>query len=80
LGTTETTDQGLESMSKLYTFVIPFSGTMSVWTDADSEEEARAKIREGDWWDSSEETFESDPNRSMTLVEVEDNTEEETEE
>ena len=59
-------------MNKLYTFVIPFSGTMSVWTDAESLEEAQAKIRNGDWWDSNEETFESDPNRSMTLIEIED--------
>jgi hypothetical protein len=59
-------------MSKIYTFVIPYSGTMSVWTDADSEEEARAKIMEGDWWDSSEETFESHPEKSIVLVETED--------
>jgi hypothetical protein len=45
---------------------------MSVWTDADSEEEARAKIMEGDWWDSSEETFESHPEKSIVLVETED--------
>ena len=42
----------------LYTFVIPFSGTMSVWTDAETEEEARAKIMQGDWLDSNEESFE----------------------
>lgn len=56
---------------KLYTFVIPFSGTMSVWTDAESEEEARASILRGDWWDSNEESFESQPDRSMVLVQVE---------
>lgn len=55
----------------LYTFVIPFSGTMSVWTDAETEEEARAKIMRGDWWDSNEESFESFPEQSMTLIEVE---------
>ena len=55
----------------LYTFVIPFSGTMSVWTDAETEEEARAKIMQGDWYDSNEESFESRPEKSMTLIEVE---------
>ena len=63
-------------MSKLYTFVIPFSGTMSVWTDADSEEEARQDIMRGDWWDSNEESFESHPDKGMVLVQVEDNPEE----
>lgn len=55
----------------LYTFVIPFSGTMSLWVDAETEEEARAAILNGDWWDSNEETFEYHPERSMTLIEVE---------
>ena len=55
----------------LYTFVIPFSGTMSVWTDAETEEEARTKIMQGDWYDSNEESFESRPERSMTLIKVE---------
>lgn len=57
---------------KLYTYVIPFSGTMSVWTEAESEDEARAKIMEGDWWDSNEETFESHPERSMVLAHTEE--------
>lgn len=60
----------------LYTFVIPFSGTMSVWTDAETEEEARAKIMQGDWLDSNEESFESRPERSMTLIKVEPDDEE----
>lgn len=55
----------------LYTFVIPFSGTMSVWTDAETEEEARAKIMQGGWYDSNEESFESRPEKSMTLIKVE---------
>lgn len=55
----------------LYTFVIPFSGTMSVWTDAETEEEARVKIMQGDWYDSNEESFESRPEKSMTLIKVE---------
>ncbi len=67
-------------MSKIYTFVIPFSGTMSVWTDAESEEEARQDIMRGDWWDSNEESFESHPEKSMVLVNIEDNTEGEIEE
>ena len=56
---------------KLYTYVIPFSGTMSVWVDAENEDEARAKIMRGDWFDSNEESFESLPERSMTLISVE---------
>ena len=55
----------------LYTFVIPFSGTMSVWTEAESEEEARKDILQGNWWDSNEESFESQPDRSMVLIQVE---------
>lgn len=57
-------------MKKLYTFVIPFSGTASVWTDAESEQEARQNILSGDWWDSNEESYESHPEKSMVLVEV----------
>jgi hypothetical protein len=44
---------------------------MSVWTDAETEEEARAKIMQGDWYDSNEESFESRPEKSMTLIKVE---------
>jgi hypothetical protein len=61
----------------LYTFVIPFSGTMSVWTEAETEEEARAVILKGNWVDSNEETFTSHPEKSMTLIEVEPLNEEE---
>jgi SLT domain-containing protein len=59
-------------MSKLYTFVIPFSGTMSVWLEADSEDEARQNVMNGNWWDSNEETFESHPDQGLVLVQVED--------
>ncbi len=59
-------------MSKLYTFIIPFSGTMSVWLEAESEEEARQNVMRGDWWDSNEESFESHPEKDMVLVQVED--------
>lgn len=59
-------------MSKLYTFVIPVSGTMSVWLEADSEEEARQDVLNGEWLDSSEESFESHPDKGMVLIQVED--------
>jgi hypothetical protein len=59
-------------MSKLYTFIIPFSGTMSVWLKAESEEEACQAVMRGDWWDSNEESFESHPEKGMVLVQVED--------
>jgi hypothetical protein len=64
-------------MSKLYTFVIPFSGTMSVWLEADSEEEARSDVMQGNWWDSNEESFESHPENGMVLVQVEEEEESE---
>jgi hypothetical protein len=67
-------------MSKLYTFVIPFSGTMSVWLEAESEEEARQNVMRGDWWDSNEESFESHPEKDMVLVNIEEITEGEIEE
>jgi hypothetical protein len=67
-------------MSKLYTFVVPFSGTMSVWLEAESEEEARQNVLDGNWWDSNEESFESHPEKGMVLVQVEEITEEEIEE
>lgn len=60
----------------LYTFVIPFSGTMSVWTVAETEEEARADILNGDWLDSNEESFTSHPEKSITLIEVQPENEE----
>ncbi len=46
-------------MSKLYTFSMPFRGTQIVWLEADSEEEARRLVQDGDWEDSEETTFES---------------------
>jgi len=57
---------------KLYTYMIPFSGRMSVWTNANSEEEARAAILRGDWLDSFEESFESHPEKSVTLIREEE--------
>jgi len=62
-------------VSKIYTFVIPFSGTMSVWLEAESEEEARQKVLRGDWSDSDEQSFESFPEESMVLLRVDEITE-----
>ena len=59
-------------MSKIYTFVIPFSGTKSVWLEADSEEEARQGVLGGCWWDSNEESFQYHPEKEMILVRTED--------
>lgn len=58
-------------MRKLYTFLIPFSGTASVWVDAESEEEARAAILRREWWDSNEETYKTHPEHSMVLAHTE---------
>ena len=56
---------------KTYTFIMPFSGTQTVWLEAESEEEAWAMVRNGDWWDSDEQTFNSH-NLDATLLEVEE--------
>ena len=56
---------------KTYTFIMPFSGTQTVWLEAESEEEARDMVRRGDWWDSDEQTFDSH-NLDATLLEVEE--------
>lgn len=61
---------------KQYMFQIPFAGTMTVWTDAESEEEARKAILRGDWNDSEETSFESRPDDNMILLRVDDLTEE----
>lgn len=58
-------------MSKLYTFSMPFRGRQEVWLEAESEEEAWAMVRSGDWEDSEEQTHESDPSASI-LIRVED--------
>jgi hypothetical protein len=44
---------------KTYTFTMPFSGRQTVWLEAESEEQARDMVRNGDWWDSEEQTFDS---------------------
>jgi len=67
-------------MSKLYTFLVPFTGIMSVWLEAESEEEARAEVMKGNWLDSNEELFESHPEKGMDLINVEEITEGEIEE
>ena len=55
-------------MSKLYTFTMPFHGRMDAWVEAESEEEALALIRNGDWEDSSEQTFESEPGKAVLIL------------
>jgi hypothetical protein len=62
---------------KTYTFTMPFSGTQTVCLEAESEEEAWALVRNGDWDNSEEQTFNSD-NYDATLLEVEDHEEQET--
>lgn len=54
-------------MSKIYTFTMPFHGRQDVWLVADSEEEALAMVRNGDWEDSEEQTFESDPSLAVLV-------------
>ena len=61
---------------KTYIFTMPFNGRQTVWLDAESEEEAWAMVRNGDWDNSEEETFNSD-NYDATLLEVEEIPEEE---
>ena len=54
-------------MNKLYIFSMLFSGSQEVWLEAESEEEAWAMVRNGDWEDSEEQTHESDPASSILL-------------
>ena len=64
-------------MRKLYTFTMPFHGRMDAWVEAESEEEALALIRNGEWEDSSEQTFESEPDKAVLILTEElDNPEE----
>ena len=58
-------------MSKLYTFSMPFNGRQTVWLEAESEEQARAMVLNGDWEDSEEQTFNSD-NFDAVLIDVEE--------
>ena len=46
---------------KTYIFTMPFRGTQEVWLEAESEEQAWAMVRSGDWEYSEEQTHESDP-------------------
>ncbi len=55
-------------MSKLYTFSMPFHGRMDAWVEAESEEEAFELIRNGDWEDSAEQTFESEPDKAVLIL------------
>ena len=56
-------------MAKTYYFEMPFSGYQTVWLEAESDEEAWAMVSNGDWEDSSENSFESE-NSASVLVEV----------
>jgi len=61
---------------KIYTFTMPFNGRQTVWLEAESEEQARAMVLNGDWEDSEEQTFNSD-NYDAELIDVEEILEEE---
>jgi hypothetical protein len=61
---------------KIYTFTMPFNGRQTVWLEAESEEQAWELVRNGDWENSEEETFNSD-NYDATLLAVEEVLEEE---
>jgi hypothetical protein len=58
-------------MSNIYTFSMPFRGTQTVWLEAESDEQAWAMVHQGDWEDSSENSFESEPSASV-LVDVQE--------
>lgn len=55
-------------MSKLYTFSMPFHGRMDAWVEAESEEEALALIRNGEWEDSAEQTFECETAEAVLIL------------
>ena len=57
---------------KMYEFEIPFSGMMKVWIAAENEEQAFDRLNSGDWEESQEISFESDPERG-SLIAVEEN-------
>jgi hypothetical protein len=59
---------------KTYVFTMPFSGQQTVWLEAESEEEARDMVRNGDWDNSEEETFVSH-NIYAELIDVEEHEE-----
>ena len=63
---------------KTYTFIMPFSGTQTVWLEAESEGEARDMVRNGDWDNSDEQTFNSH-NLDAELIDVEEHEEDEDE-
>lgn len=58
-------------MSKLYTFTMPFRGRMEAFVEAESEEEAFAIIRRGDWDDSDEVTYKAEPDKAV-LIQVQE--------
>ena len=56
---------------KTYTFIMPFSGTQTVWLEAESEEQAWEMVHGGEWEDSDEQTFNSH-NLDAKLIDVEE--------
>jgi hypothetical protein len=54
-------------MRKFYTFVMPVRGTQEVWLEAESDEEAWAMVRDGDWEDSDMITHESFPDQAILV-------------
>ena len=63
---------------KLYTFSMPFTGTQEVWLEAESDEEAWQRVRDGDWNDSEEQSYNSESG-SAVLINVEEYEDEESE-
>lgn len=59
-------------MAKTYYFEMPFSGSQTVWLEAESDEEAWVMVHNGDWDDSSEDSFESESGASVLVEVVED--------
>jgi hypothetical protein len=48
-------------MANIYTFSISYSGRTEVWLEAENEAEARERASLGDWDDSADQTWESEP-------------------
>jgi len=57
-------------MANIYTFSMPYRGRTEVWLEADNEAEARERVSLGDWDDSEDQTWESEPFQAM-LISVE---------
>lgn len=57
-------------MANIYTFTMPYRGRTEVWLEADTEDEARERVARGDWDDSEDQTWESEPLHAQ-LISVE---------